>query len=77
MPYEDAFATNLRMMLGKRHMSQKDLASASRTTEAAVSRYCNGERIPSVQSAARLAEALDCTIDQLMGRELITSDPHT
>jgi transcriptional regulator with XRE-family HTH domain len=71
--YEQTFARNLRMLLAKQGMSQKDLAASADVTEAAVSRYVKGDRIPTLETAARIADQLGCTLDQLMGREPVTS----
>lgn len=73
VPYEDVFPVNLRMLIAKRGITQKELAEEAGMTEAAISRYCNGKRVPNLVTAAALASALDCTVDQLMGREPIPS----
>lgn len=39
-------------------MSQADLAAASGLTPAAINRYVNGSRVPSIESATRISAAL-------------------
>lgn len=73
MPYEDVFPVNLRMLIAKNGITQRELSERSGVTEAAISRYCAGHRVPTVENAARLSDALGCSLDQLMGREPISS----
>lgn len=47
-------------------MSQEALANASGVTRVSIARYESGERIPPLDIAARIARALNCTIDDLM-----------
>lgn len=63
----------IKVLLEKRGMTQKDLARDSRLTEAAVSRYLKGERIPRSPALAAMAMALNVSMDYLAtGKE--TSD---
>ena len=57
---------NIRYMMEDANMNQKELAKASGLTEAAISRYVNGERIPTIASLLRLAYALCCEVDDLI-----------
>lgn len=47
-------------------MSQESLATASGVTRVSIARYEAGERVPSLEIAARIARALNCKIDDLM-----------
>lgn len=47
-------------------MSQESLAVASGVTRVSIARYEAGERVPSLEIAARIARALNCKIDDLM-----------
>lgn len=47
-------------------MSQESLAAASGVTRVSIARYEAGERVPSLEIAARIARALNCKIDDLM-----------
>lgn len=45
--------------------TQKELSEASGITEAAISRYIKAARLPNARNLCRLADALNCTIDEL------------
>lgn len=61
-----ATITELRL---KRGLTQKKLAKLTNITEASLSRYENGLREPKIQVLVRLADALDCSLDYLVGKE--------
>lgn len=61
-----ATITELRL---KRGLTQKKLAKLTNITEASLSRYENGLREPKIQVLVRLATALDCSLDFLVGKE--------
>lgn len=48
------------------HLTQKQLAEISGLTEAGISRYIAGERLPRIDILLRIAAALNCTIDYLL-----------
>ena len=48
------------------HLSQEDLAAKANVSRVSIARYEAGERIPSVDVAARIAAALGCTVDELI-----------
>lgn len=48
-------------------MSQRDLARAIGTTEVTMSRYVRGERVPKGHVIVKMAEALKCSADYLLG----------
>ena len=53
----------------ERGMTQKELAEATGITEAAISRYAGGSRLPKIAQVARIADALHVSLDQLLTRE--------
>lgn len=55
----------LRIMKEK-EMSQKQLATASGITEAAISKYISGEREPRITFLKRIADALDVPADEFL-----------
>lgn len=61
----DNFGDNLRSWLDDIHMSRKELAEATGITEASISRYINKQRVPTIFVLIKLANALDCTLDDL------------
>lgn len=56
----------LRKALG---LTQKELAEKAGITHAAINRYENGLRVPSVNIAIRIAHALGCTVEELVEGE--------
>ena len=62
----DTFANRLRSALTYRGLTQKQLAEASGVTEAAISKYLAGERIPRSVTVSSLAKALHVPIAELI-----------
>lgn len=56
-------------LLDKRRMSQKQLADLIGVTEATISRYVSGDRMPKSQILSNMATALKTTSDYLLGNE--------
>lgn len=56
----------IKAMRCARGMTQADLATRLGTTAATISRYESGQREPTLPVAAKLAEALGCTINDLI-----------
>jgi transcriptional regulator with XRE-family HTH domain len=68
MTYDkERFAGNLRANRARSRMTQDQLAEASGVTAAAIRSYENALNVPSVENAAKLADALDVSLDQLVG----------
>jgi len=63
---ETTFQDRLAGLLERKGMSQKKLAGKAGITEAALSRYVNGTRVPRSNVLARMALALGTTSDWLM-----------
>lgn len=57
----------LRLCLSERGVSQKWLADRVGTTEATISRCLNGVNVPSGELIMAMADALDVSMDYLMG----------
>ncbi len=62
-----AFSMKLEKMLKANRMTQKELAEEAEVTEAAISHYIKGDRVPRSSVLARIAIALGTTPDCLMG----------
>ena len=60
------FSIRLEELLKSRHMTQKELANTAGVTEAAMSHYIKGDRVPRSSVLSRIAAALDTTSDYLM-----------
>lgn len=52
-----------------RGITQAELAERIGTTVATISRYESGQREPTLTIAAKLAAALDCSVDDLVERK--------
>ena len=57
---------NIRRLMKENGYTQKQLAVRSQCTEAAISRYVNNEREPSVKILKKVAVSLGVTVDQLI-----------
>ena len=60
-------AENLCRILDDRGLSQVALAKMTDSTEMSISRICRGAHTPGVGIIARIAEALDVSMDRLAG----------
>lgn len=61
-------------LLQKNGLTQRELAEQVGVTEAAMSRYVKGERIPRITIAVNIANALYTTVDYLIGQETKEGD---
>ena len=61
------FSERVSLLLSKNKLSQKELAMMAKVTESAMSYYINGERTPRGEILTRMAKALDCSTDYLLG----------
>lgn len=59
----------IRAIRVERNLSQKELAEKAGLSQVNVSRYEKGQRKLEIQTAARIAEALGCTVDELITKE--------
>lgn len=50
----------------QRLLSQAELAALVDTTPSTISRYETGDRIPDLETAAKIAKALGCKVDDLI-----------
>lgn len=72
MPNENLFSKRLQAMRSARGINQEELARKANLQPTAVSHFETGSRKPSFDNLRRLADALDTTVDYLMGR---TNEP--
>lgn len=63
------FADRLSILLKQNGMTQKELAKQTGLTEASISRYINGCRIPCGRNLCIIADVLNTTYDYLLGTE--------
>jgi transcriptional regulator with XRE-family HTH domain len=62
--------TNIRKIRRACGVSVVDLAAATNLTTASIYRYEQGKRVPTLTTSAKIAEALGCTVDDLLRKEV-------
>lgn len=62
----NSFNERLSALLNEKRISQKELSVNAGVTEAAISHYIKGDRIPRASVLAKIAETLGTTSDYLM-----------
>lgn len=67
----EPFNARLQRLLSNLGMTQKELAAQTGVTEAAVSHYIKGDRIPRSSVVLKLADALKVSVDELMGPDKV------
>ena len=72
MEKDKVFSQRLKVLRNERELSQEDLSKRTGLQATAVSHFETGTRKPSFDNLRRLADALETTVDYLMGR---TDDP--
>ena len=60
------FGDNLRSLIQEEGITQEQLAYEADLSQAAVSRYVNKERIPTIRAAINMAEVLRVSLDDLL-----------
>lgn len=64
--FEKKFPERLKLLLERNKMTQAELAEKIGITEASLSRYANGVRIPKGPAIVAMAKALDTSVNYLM-----------
>lgn len=60
------YGERIKELLEKKGMSQKELAKRAHCTEAAISHYIKGDRMPRAAVLTRIAVELNTTVDYIM-----------
>ena len=68
MGKSNIFAERFRHLVEESPYTQRQIAMLCNITEASLSRYINGERVPKAEILANLATALHTTTDYLLGK---------
>ena len=55
---------NLKKLMIEREMTAADISRKTGITQATLSRYINGKRIPNINSVIKIAKALNATYEQ-------------
>lgn len=63
------FSKRISLLLSQKNLSQKELANKAGVTESAMSYYVKGERTPRGEVLSRIAKALNCSTDYLLGND--------
>ena len=73
---KSTFGKTLDSILKSRGITQRVFAEQLNTTEATVSRYCSGARIPDIASLVKIAGMLNVTVDYLLGVDNASTVEH-
>lgn len=63
----------LNQELQKQNISQRELANRTGLSEVSIGRYCNGQRLPNVNTIVKIANELHVDADYLLGRASVES----
>ena len=63
----EKFSYRLTVLLDEHNMSQTQLAKKVGTTNVTICRYINGERIPRIDVASKIAYVFNVSLDYLLG----------
>jgi transcriptional regulator with XRE-family HTH domain len=70
-PVIQQLATHLRDSREMRSMTQAELGNRAGIAAASVSHFETGQRVPSLESLVKLADALEVSVDSLLGRQRV------
>ena len=62
----ESIGVNIARKCKELKLSQKQLAEKTGLTEAGISRYISGQRLPRLDILLKIAAALDCTVNYLL-----------
>lgn len=65
---DGVFASCLRMYRAKADLSQEKLAEMIGTHITSIQNWESGDHMPTLRTTIKVADALGCTLDQLVGR---------
>ena len=60
------FGVNLIDLLESAKMTQRDLADATGLSEASISGYIRGRKMPGVKAIINIADVLNCSVSELV-----------
>lgn len=66
--FRHEFGLRLRRLMGRKGVTQIELAERTGITQARISGYIRGKNTPSIFVVNKIAQALNCTIDELTYR---------
>ena len=62
------FGERLKEILDERRMTQREIAEKAEITETSISRYVSSKRVPKATEILKIANALGCSCDYLLGK---------
>lgn len=62
----ESIGKHIARKCSEKHITQKQLAVLTGLTEAGVSRYISGQRLPRLDILLSIADALQCSVDYLI-----------
>jgi transcriptional regulator with XRE-family HTH domain len=71
-----SFRNQLRALREMRGLTQHDLGARAGIAAASISHFETGQRAPSLDSLVKLADALQVSVDALLGRIPVEQSPH-
>lgn len=66
MTLQENISTRLKTYMEQRAISQNEMAKKLGVSQAAISFYVNGHRLPTTRIIARIADVLDCSLGDLL-----------
>lgn len=72
--YREIFSDRLKRAMRNHCVTQAVLSDRSRISRQLINKYVNGKSMPSAYTLAKLAMAIDCTIEELVGLNDIFED---
>lgn len=57
---------NITILMYDKDIKSRDLAKKIGVSESTISKIRNNERLPSLRLTQKMADALDCTVDELL-----------
>ncbi|HLR71973.1 MAG TPA: helix-turn-helix transcriptional regulator [Pseudogracilibacillus sp.] len=61
--------SNINVWIAKREMSKKEVAEMMDVSQTVLSRWINNRSMPSLKNAFKLADLLNCKVDDLYDRK--------
>lgn len=72
-----ALADNMMLLRKKKDLSQAELGKMIGTSGDVIGRYERGDISPSIEAVAKIADALEVSVDYLIGKTKMTLDKNT
>lgn len=72
----ESVRTNLRKFRVLRRLTQTEMGTRAAVGAASISHFETGQRTPTIETLVKLADALDVTVDALLGRAPVELSAH-